>query len=159
MKQDSNFLMPLKRILLVLILAMSSMYSVAQDQLFKQFDDAKGVSTVYISPTMFRLMPKLEFGDKDITKIASKLTKLQVLECERPSLIPTIKKQATNYYKTNKYEVVMKIKDKDERTTIYLKSYRKNNNEFILMNEEPKEITIIQLVGHITLSEIKNITK
>ena len=53
----------------------------------------------------------------------------------------------------------MKIKDKDERTTIYLKSYGKNNNEFILMNEEPKEITIIQLVGHITLSEIKNIAK
>ena len=150
MKQDSNSLMPLKRILLVLILTMSSMYSVAQDQLFKQFDDAKGVSTVYISPTMFRLMPKLEFGDKDITKIASKLTKLQVLECERPSLIPTIKKQATHYYMTNKYEVVMKIKDKDERTTIYLKSYGKNNNEFI---------TIIQLVGHISLSEIKNITK
>ena len=50
MKQDNNSLMPLKRILLVLILAMSSMYSVAQDQLFKQFDDAKGVSTVYIRP-------------------------------------------------------------------------------------------------------------
>lgn len=87
----------------------------AQNRLFKQFENTKGVSTVYISPAMFKLMPKLDVGDKDLAKLASRLTRLQILQCERPSLIPSIKKQAQAYYDNNRYEVIMRVKDDDER--------------------------------------------
>lgn len=146
-----------KRLFLIvcLVLAWGSLF--AQDHLFKQFEDTPGVSTVYISPTMFKLIPKMEVGDKDIAKIASKLTKLQILECERPSLIPSIKKQALAYYEKNRYEVVMKAKSSDDRTTIYQKKRGKDSNEFVLFNEEKGELSIIQVVGNISLNDIKDL--
>ena len=129
----------------------------AQNRLFKQFENTKGVSTVYISPAMFKLMPKLDVGDKDLAKLASRLTRLQILQCERPSLIPSIKKQAQAYYDNNRYEVIMRVKDDDERTTIYQKVVGKGNNEFVLLNEEKDELSLIHLIGNITLEDIKGL--
>ncbi len=129
----------------------------AQDQLFKRYENTKGVSTVYISPAMFRLMPKKKVGDKDIVQIASRLDKLQILECERPSLIAAIKREALAYYRKNRYEVVMQMKDDDERVTVYQRTIGKGKNEFVLFNEEEDELSIIQVVGNVSLDEIKHL--
>lgn len=129
----------------------------AQDRLFKQFENTKGVSTVYISPAMFKLMPKLNVGDKDLAKLASRLSRLQILQCERPSLIPSIKKQAQAYYDNNRYEVIMRVKDDGEHTTIYQKGAGRGAKEFVLLNEEKNELSIIHITGNISLEDIKDL--
>lgn len=129
----------------------------AQDRLFKQFDNTKGVSTVYISPAMFKLMPKLNVGNKDLAKLASRLSRLQILQCERPSLIPSIKKQAQAYYDNNRYEVIMRVKDDGEHTTIYQKGAGRGTKEFVLLNEERNELSIIHITGNISLEDIKDL--
>lgn len=129
----------------------------AQDRLFKQFDNTKGVSTVYISPAMFKLMPKLNVGNKDLAKLASRLSRLQILQCERPSLIPSIKKQAQAYYDSNRYEVIMRVKDDGEHTTIYQKGAGRGAKEFVLLNEERNELSIIHITGNISLEDIKDL--
>lgn len=129
----------------------------AQDRLFKQFDNTKGVSTVYISPAMFKLMPKLNVGNKDLAKLASRLSRLQILQCERPSLIPSIKKQAQAYYDNNRYEVIMRVKDDGEHTTIYQKGAGRGAKEFVLLNEEKNELSIIHITGNISLEDIKDL--
>ncbi|MFQ9996074.1 MAG: DUF4252 domain-containing protein, partial [Hoylesella buccalis] len=83
--------------------------------------------------------------------------RLQILQCERPSLIPSIKKQAQAYYDNNRYEVIMRVKDDDERTTIYQKVVGKGNNEFVLLNEEKDELSLIHLIGNIKLEDIKDL--
>ena len=129
----------------------------AQDRLFKQFENTKGVSTVYISPAMFKLMPKLNVGNKDLAKLASRLSRLQILQCERPSLIPSIKKQAQAYYDNNRYEVIMRVKDDGEHTTIYQKGAGRGAKEFVLLNEERNELSIIHITGNISLEDIKDL--
>lgn len=129
----------------------------AQDRLFKQFENTKGVSTVYISPAMFKLMPKLNVGNKDLAKLASRLSRLQILQCERPSLIPSIKKQAQAYYDNNRYEVIMRMKDGGEHTTIYQKGAGRGAKEFVLLNEEKNELSIIHITGNISLEDIKDL--
>ena len=129
----------------------------AQDRLFKQFENTKGVSTVYISPAMFKLMPKLNVGNKDLAKLASRLSRLQILQCERPSLIPSIKKQAQAYYDNNRYEVIMRVKDGGEHTTIYQKGAGRGAKEFVLLNEERNELSIIHITGNISLEDIKDL--
>ena len=155
MQQKINFSMNIKRFFLAIILSFICGLTFAQDQLFSQFEEEKGVSLVYISPAMFKLMPKKDVGD--ISSIASKMTKLQILECERPSLIPSIKKKALECYQKQQYEVVMKAKDDDDRTTIYQKALGKGKNEFVLFTEEKDGLTIIQVVGNISLNDIKDL--
>ena len=51
----------------------------------------------------------------------------------------------------------MRVKDDDERTTIYQKVVGKGNNEFVLLNEEKAELSLIHLIGNITLGDIKDL--
>lgn len=130
----------------------------AQDALFQKYEDVDGVTTVYISKAMFRMMPHLNAGNKDISKIAYKLDRLQILDCERPSLIPGIKKMALAIYKNGKYEYIMRVNDDGEHTIIYQKQHAGGKNEFVLLSDEKDELSIINLLGNVTLNEIKGLT-
>lgn len=147
----------LRTLSLAICLVLGCVSLSAQDRLFKQFDNTKGVSTVYISPAMFKLMPKLNVGNKDLAKLASRLSRLQILQCERPSLIPSIKKQAQAYYDNNRYEVIMRVKDDGEHTTIFQKGAGRGAKEFVLLNEERNELSIIHITGNISLEDIKDL--
>lgn len=159
MQQETNHIFHLSRVVITLIILLTSVRALGQDNLFHRFENEKGVSTVYISPAMFKLMPKMNTGKRNISSIASKLTHLQILECERPSLFADIKKTATDYYVKNKYEVVMTVKDEDDHVVIYLKPLGKGQNEFVLISEEKAELSIINIVGAISLNDIKELEK
>ena len=53
--------------------------------------------------------------------------------------------------------MIMRVKDDDERTTIYQKVVGKGNNEFVLLNEEKDELSLIHLIGNIKLEDIKDL--
>ncbi len=79
----------MKRIILTLCMTMIACITVfAQKALFEKYSETDGVSTVYISRNMMRMMGNVKAGNKDISKVAGRLDYLQILSCERPSLIP-----------------------------------------------------------------------
>ena len=83
----------MKRFILTLSMALfACIMASAQKALFDKYSETDGVSTVYISHKMMRMMGNVKAGNKDISKIASRLDYLQILSCERRSLIPSIKK-------------------------------------------------------------------
>ena len=57
----------------------------------------------------------------------------------------------------NGYEELMRIKDKGEKTTIYLKQDKNKKKEFVLMTGEKNEFTVIIITGNLTLKEIQGI--
>lgn len=148
----------MKRILLLLLLTASCSLAEAQNALFKRYADTQGVSTVYISKTMFRLFGGMDVDNLDIKKIANRLEHVQILSCERPSLIPTIRNEALQELKKERFELAMQMKEDGETTVIYCKQHKKNLNEFVLLNVEKDEVSVINLLGNITLKDIKQIT-
>lgn len=149
----------MKKILLLLLFGFTFNCTFAQKVFFDKFDDKDGVTTVYISASMLKMMGNVQAGNKDISRIAKRLDHIQVLECERPSLIGNIKNTALSYYNQAKYAVVMKTKSNGEDVTIYEKKYQNGKNEYVLLMVEHDEITIVNLLGRITLEEIKSIAK
>ena len=149
----------MKKILLLLLFGFTFNCTFAQKVFFDKFDDKDGVTTVYISASMLKMMGNVQAGDKDISRIAKRLDHIQVLECERPSLIVNIKNAALSYYNQAKYAVVMKTKSNGEDVTIYEKKYQNGKNEYVLLMVEHDEITIVNLLGRVTLEEIKSIAK
>ena len=79
----------------------------AQDALFKKYENSKGVTTVFISKSMLKLVSSFEKSDVDLSKISNRLDHVRILSCERPSVISEIKKDAVDYFNKNKYEVAM----------------------------------------------------
>lgn len=149
----------MKKILLFLLFGFTFNFAFAQKAFFDKYDDKEGISTVYISATMLRMMGNVQAGNKDITRIAKRLDHIQVLECERPSLINSIKNAAFAYYKQAKYAVVMKTKSNGEDVTIYEKGYKNGKNEYVLLTVERDELTIVNLLGRVSLEEIQAIAK
>lgn len=148
----------MKRILLLLLLAATCSLAEAQSALFKRYADTQGVTTVYISKTMFRLFGGMDIDNLDIKKLANRLERVQILSCERPSLVPTIKNEAVQELRKERFEIAMQMKEDGENTLIYCKQHKKNLNEFVLLNVEKDEVELINLLGDITLKDIKQIT-
>jgi hypothetical protein len=147
----------MKRITIIILMTVLCGICHAQDALFRKYADVNGISTVYISKSMFRMMPNIKAGNKDISRISSKIDKMQILNCERPSLIPSVKRVAKSTYKKGKYEDVMQINENGEHTVIYQKLHPNGKHEFVLFCEEKDELSIINIFGSVTLSEIRNI--
>ena len=149
----------MRKYILTIVMAFCCSVLFAQSALFKKYENVNGVSTIYISKALLGMMPKLNAGDKDISKIAGKLDHVLVLSCERPSLIPGIKNSALNYFKSGGYANLMTINDDGEQTIIYGKTLGKRKSEFVLLSIEKSELNIINVMGDITLNDIKQIAK
>lgn len=137
---------------------MTALAASAQDELFSKYDDARGVETVFISKAMLSLVSKQDLGDMKINVAASKLDRIQVLSCEQAALSKTIVADAQRIFKRDKYELMMKTKDDDEQTYIYMKQ-RGKKNEFVVLDVDGSEVNVVNLLGTLTLADIKNITK
>lgn len=149
----------MKRIIATLFLAISFITVYAQGALFNKYEDTKGVTTVYISKNMLGMMPSMNVGDKDISKIAGKLNMLRVLSCEKKQLAKTIYNDAMQFYKKAKFNEVMRVNDDGERCLIFQKTRGKANNEFVLINIDDGELSILNFNGNVTLNEIKKIAE
>ena len=148
----------MKKLFILTLMAFTAMLCNAQDALFRKYDNTKGVTTVYVSKAMFSMMPKIKAGDINISKLAEKMDKLQALSCDRSSLASSILNEATAYYDREGFEQVMKVNDGGENTTIYMKARQQGRNEFALLVSESGELEIINILGKITLKDIRNLT-
>lgn len=144
---------------LSLLLALStSISATAQTALFEKFEDTNGITTIFISKTMLKMIPEVKAGNHDISQVAGKLDQLRIFTCEKPSLIPKVREFALKTFREGKYEAIMTINDSGEKVTIYQRSQKEGKNEFSLFTEEKDELTVINIIGAITLKDIKDIT-
>ena len=120
----------MKRILLLLLLSTISSLTFAQKALFDKYEDVNGVTTVYISKAMLRMMRNLPTG---------------------------IRKTAISYFNRMKYEVVMQVREGGENVIIYEKRYGNGKNEFVLLSTEKDELSIINVFGNVSLKDIQSI--
>ena len=129
----------------------------AQKAFFDKYEDTNGVTTIYISKTMLGMIPKVKAGKHDIGNIASKLDYIRILSCEKPALFSKLIDEARKTYRSGNYETIMKMNDDGEKMTIYQRTLKDGKNEFALLTEDKDEVTIINLMGAITLKDIKDI--
>ena len=94
--------------------------------------------------------------DKEIGKVARKLDEVRILSCEETALAKKIREEAAAIYKAGPYEQLMRINDDGEKTIIYARKLDKKY-EYVLFCYEKDEVEIINLVGNLTLDELKRI--
>lgn len=149
----------MKRIyIIVLLLSFSSVFSMAQqNDFFNELAEMKGVSSVYISKTMFQLMPDMDMDGLNLAPYIRKLENVQILSSENAESTAKMKKAFQYISSKNGYEELMRVTDDGEKMVIYWKQDKKGKNEFVLLNEGGKEYTAILIVGSLTLEEIQKI--
>ena len=147
----------MKKLLIILLLTATCAVSHAQNDLFRKYEDTKGVTTVYVSKAMMNMFPNISVGNNKMEKISRKLDMLRILSCNCPSLIPSIRNYAVAIYKNNRYQLLMQENEDGEKTFIYKRGLGKNKNEFVLLSVEHDELNIINVIGNVSLNDIRQL--
>ena len=152
----------MKRILIILAALLLSISAFAQNgkSIYQKYSDADGVTAVYISPAMFRLIgtiPDLEVGDDkvNISPLIQALTGFYVLSSENPDINGKLRADAERFINSGKYELLMEVKESGETVRMYTMGNERTINGFAMLAAEAAEVTFISLDGEMPRKEFE----
>lgn len=144
----------MKRIILILAALLLSISTFAQNgkSIYQKYSDAEGVTAVYISPAMFRLIgtiPDLEVGDEkvNIAPLIQALSGFYVLSSENPDVNSKLRADAERFINGGKYELLMEVKESGETVRMYTMGNERTVEGFVMLAAEAAEVTFICLDG------------
>lgn len=144
----------MKRFILVSLLMLAFISAFAQNgrSLYQKYSDAPGVSAVYISQAMFRMMGRLPdieagSGNMNLAPIIQSLNGLYIIDSENPDVNADIRVDVNRLLESGDYEMLMEAKDNGETVHIYTVGNESVVTNFILVSFSADEATVICLDG------------
>ncbi len=149
----------MKRILLALALLASTAATFAQKEFINKFGDTDGITCVYVSKTMIRLLPKLDAGNMNLKKISQKLESVQILSAENAKASTRLRKGCQEIFKRDNYEALMEVKESGkDNATIYLREFAGGRNSYVIFAGDDADLSVIVITGTISIEDIQDIT-
>jgi hypothetical protein len=133
--------------------------------LYNKYSSEKGVSAVYISPAMLKLigqLPDLKIqtqGDKslDIGSLISSFQGFYMLEITEPSAMTTLRKDVASMIGTGRYELLMEMKEEGETLNIYTAGDEKVIDSFVFMATDTDGMQFICIDGAMYRSDVEKL--
>ena len=145
----------------VLLLAAISMQAQSAKNLYRKYGDEKGVTAVYISPAMFRLighLPDVDLEDEDINlkPILKSITGMYILNCENTVVADKLLNDVEKMLDSGQYELLLEAREEGELTRMFTSGNEKSVSCFILLNIEDDEVNLISFEGNIPREDLEN---
>ena len=154
----------MKRIILLAVLLLSALAASAQSgkSIYQKYSDAEGVSAVYISPAMFRLIgkiPDLEVGENhvNLAPLIRSLSGLYIISSENGRINEKLSSEVSRFISNGRYELLMEAKDAGEVVRMYTVGTEKVVNSFVMVAAEGPETTFICLDGQMDRQELEGV--
>lgn len=145
----------MKRLIILAAILLSGVLAHAQDSksIYNKYSDENGVSAVYISPSMFKLIGKLpeielDYGEKiDLTPIVNTLKGFYLLNTSQPGLINRINNDVKRLLGGGSYELMMEAKQDGETVRFYTDGDDNIVRSFVMMSINDDSATFISMDG------------
>lgn len=155
----------MKRIAILAALLLTTISSFAQSgkSIYQKYSEAEGVSAVYISPAMFRLIGKIpdlytgEGESVNLAPIIQSLSGMYVIDSENPSINATLKADAEKFVNNGHYELLLEAKESGEVVRMYSVGSETVVNGFVMISDEGAEMTFIYLDGKMNRDDLENL--
>ena len=154
----------MKRIAILAALLLTTIASFAQNgkSIYQKYSEAEGVSAVYISPAMFRLIGKIpelsvEGEDINLAPVIQSLSGLYLIDSENPKINAELKAEAERFVSSGRYELLMEAKDAGEIVRMYTLGDDKTVNGFVMIADEANETAFIYLDGKMNRDDLENL--
>lgn len=149
-------------ILAAMVLLSASAFAQDGKSIYRKYSESKGVSAVYISPAMFRMMgriPEMDLGEKDVnvTSAVKQLSGFYLLNSENPSINDNIRRDAERFVDSGRYELLMEVKDEGEVVRIFTCGDDEIITSFVFIASESDECTFICMDGRISREQIERL--
>ena len=154
----------MKRILTLAAALLLSLSALAQNgkAIYQKYSDAEGVSAVYISPAMFRMIgriPDLETGDGkvNLSPVIRSLTGMYILNSSNPDINRTLRSEVERFISAGRYELLMEAKDSGEAVRMYTVGTEQVVNGFVMLAAEAEEVSFICLDGEMPREQFETL--
>lgn len=137
-------------------------------RLYNKYSDQEGVSAVYISPAMFKLMGQLpdinvETADgkkMDMAPLVRSFSGFYMLSFEKKSAASAeLYKEVTSLVNKGNFELMMEVKDDGSTVRMYTLGDEKVVNSFVCIINEEDETMFFSLEGSMNRSDLENLIK
>lgn len=157
------------RILIIGITLLFSLGIKAQDN-FGKFEEMKGVTSMVMTPKMFKLLGKIDLdsSDKEVKeyiKLIDNLEDIRMYMTEDSKISTSMKTEVSSYLTSRKLEELMRVKDDDKSVKFYYKPAANEDyvKEFLMFLDGDLDgqnrTVIIKISGNIDLKQISKLTK
>ena len=133
-------------------------------RLYNKYSDQEGVSAVYISPAMFKLMGQLpdinvETADgkkMDMAPLVRSFSGFYMLSFEKKSAASAeLYKEVTSMVNKGNFELLMEVKDDGSTIRMYTLGDEKVVNSFVCIVNQEDETMFFSLEGSMNRSDIE----
>ena len=156
----------MKRITAIAVMLLIAVGAFAQEgkRLYNKYSDQEGVSAVYISPTMFKLMGQLPDmnvetadGQKiDIAPLVRSFSGFYMLNFEKKSAVSTeLYKEVTAMVDKGNFELLMEVKDSGSTIRMYTLGDEKVVSSFVCIINEDDQTMFFSLEGTMNRSDLE----
>ena len=157
----------MKRFLLVFsaILLASSIFAQSNNAIYNKYSGKQGVSSVYISPSMFKMMkslPEVEiYDDKDVhfEQIIKSFEGMYVIEVENVALVKSMISDVESMIAKGNLELLMEVKESDETVRIYVEKEGDMFKKFIMLEREDDSATFISIDAQMPQEAVAELLK
>jgi hypothetical protein len=154
--------------LITAILLFVTFTGFAQDKVFDKLVDNKDITQVIVTKALLKMLPSMissvdmNMNGMDIKSIINKLDQVNIFTSDNSAAKKLMRKEITTHLKNDKsYEILMKIKDKEDDVTFFGQkdgAFIKSLVMFVDGGEgSNNECVIIQLLGKFTMEDIQNV--
>ena len=154
----------MKKALVFFTFLIMTVNAFAQDSkyIYNKYSDEKGVSAVYISPAMFKMIgriPEIDTGysSQDISGVVRNLKGFYLISTENPELVESIKADVKKFIGNGKFELMMEAKDDGMATRFYTIGNDEVINSFVMSAYDEGECTFICMDGVIDRAELERL--
>ena len=158
----------MKRFILMLAAAVIAVTSLAQssdNSLYKKYSGKQGVSSVYISPAMFKLMQKLPevelADDRDVhfERIIKTFEGMYIIEAEDTPLVKELTSDVEARLHKGQLALLMEVVEKDEKVRMYVRQEGELIKQFIMLELEDDSATYISIVADMPVEDFNALIK
>ena len=156
-----------KIIILSLAFAVSMVSSAAQNskkKIYSEYSGKPGVSAVYISPAMFKLMktvPDIEINSQEVnfSRFIRTLEGMYILNSSDPDIASRLAKDVESELRYGKHELLMEAIEENQTTRIYIVQNESIVSDLILLSRDGHSTSYISLTGEMPLDELSKMIK
>ena len=149
----------------VMLLIAAGAYAQSGKSLYNKYSDSNGVSAVYISPAMFRMigqLPNLDVetsdGEKvDIAPLIRSFEGFYLLNVSDKAQAAELKQEVQAMIKAGRFEVLVEAKDSGSTMRIYTVGDDRVISSLVMLAQEGDSVQFICLEGTINRKDFENL--
>lgn len=155
----------MKRITAIAVMLLIAVGAFAQEgrNIYNRYSDSEGVSAVYISPAMFKLIGKIpelnvEVGEgenMDLAPLIRSFSGFYMLDMSGSAKSAEMVADVEAMVKKGRYELLMEVKDDGDNVNIYTVGNEKTIESFVFLCRSDGDVQFICIDGTMNRSEVE----